>query len=101
MEDSKVNLAEKIGVKYHDFGVLLLNDNSGDVISFIEREQRGCACSINREVFKMWLKGTGRQPVAWDTLVAVLNDIGMNKLANDIDYMTCNYWSSSPTQIRD
>ena len=85
MVNSQVNLAEKIGVKCHDFGVLLLNDDSGDVISFIEREQRGNACGINLEVFRMWLRGTGKQPATWDTLVGVLNDIGLNKLANDIN----------------
>ena len=88
MADSKVNVAEKIGVKCHDFGVLLLNDEGGDVITFIEREQRGNAYGINVEVFKMWLKGTGKQPVTWDTLVDVLRDIGLNKLANDV---ICNY----------
>ena len=90
-DSNKVNLAEKIGVKCHDFGVLLLDDSSGDVISSIEREHRGNAYGINLEVFKMWRRGTGKKPVTWDTLVAVLNDIGLNKLANDIDQAIYKY----------
>ena len=88
MADSKVYLAKKIGVKCHDFGILLLDDVDGNCINFIEKEQRGNAYGINLEVFKMWLQGRGKQPVTWDTLVAVLCDIGLNKLANDIDRMT-------------
>jgi hypothetical protein len=84
MPDCKVNLAEKIGVKYRDFGVLLLEDKVGDLISAIASNQRGNPCDINRETFEHWLKGTGRQPVTWTTLVEVLGDIGLHKLADDI-----------------
>ena len=95
MADSKVNLAEKIGVNYHDFGVLLLEDNAGDLISSIVTEQRGNAYGINREVFILWLRGKGKQPVTWNTLVTVLHDIGLDKLAKDIDNVTHNSLSGS------
>ena len=95
MAESRVNLAEKIGVKFYDFGILLLNDDSGDLISSIERKQSQNASGINVEVFKMWLQGRGKQPVTWDTLVAVLRDIGLNKLADDINHAKRNYRSSN------
>ena len=81
---SKINLAVEIGAHYHDFGVLLLNDKSGNLISSIEREQRINASCINVEIFKKWLQGTGRQPVTWKTLVAVLIDVGLKSLAIDV-----------------
>ena len=85
MPGGKVNLAEKIGVSYYEFGILLLEDNDGDRLAAIEKEQGKSAPEINREVFRLWLKGKGRQPVTWATLVAVLQDIGLVKLARDIE----------------
>ena len=87
MPGGKVNLAEKIGVNYYEFGVLLLEDDDGDQIAAIEKEQGKSASDINREVFRLWLKGKGKQPVTWATLVAVLQDIGLVKLARDIEAM--------------
>ena len=80
-----MNLAEKLGVNYYEFGILLLEDDDGDQIAAIEQELRGKTSNINREVFRLWLKGKGRQPVTWATLVAVLQDIGLAKLARDIE----------------
>ena len=79
-----MNLAEKIGVSYYEFGVQLLDDDDGDKIAAIEKELRGDASCINRQVFRLWLKGKGRQPVTWATLVSVLQDIGLARLAQDI-----------------
>ena len=80
-----MNLAEKIGVRYYEFGVLLLEDDDGDLIAAIENKQGKSASDINREVFRLWLKGKGRQPVTWATLVAVLQGIELVKLAKDIE----------------
>ena len=80
----KLNIAEKIGANYFDFGVLLLEDEDGDQITAIEKEHRGNAMEINRQILRMWLKGKGRRPVTWATLVSVLKDVGLVKLAEDI-----------------
>ena len=79
-----MNLAEIIGVSYYEFGVQLLDDDDGDKIAAIEKELGKSALDINRQVFRLWLKGKGRQPVTWATLVAVLQDIGLARLAQDI-----------------
>ena len=79
-----MNLAEKIGVSYYKFGVQLLDDDDGDKIAAIEKELGKSALDINRQVFRLWQKGKGRQPVTWATLVAVLQDIGLARLAQDI-----------------
>ena len=80
-----MNLPEKIGVDYNALGVLLLKDNDGDRITAITKELRGNAADINLEILRLWLKGKGRLPVTWATLVAVLQDIGLKKLAKDIE----------------
>ena len=83
MSEGKVNLAEKIP-DYWDFGVLLLDDHSGDQIAAIEKEQGKSTVDINRQILRLWVQGKGRQPVTWTTLVTVLQDIGLVTLAREI-----------------
>ena len=85
MPDGKMDLTEKIGTSYYKFGILLLEDDDGDQIAAIEKEQGKSASDINCQVFRLWLKGKGRQPATWATLVAVLQDIGLAKLAHIIE----------------
>ena len=85
MADGKVNLAMKIGADYTTFGILLLDDATGDHITAIENEYKCNADRINLRVLQLWVQGKGRQPVTWATLVAVLQDTGLVKLANDIE----------------
>ena len=84
-----VNLAQKIGTSYEDFGILLLEDKNGDRTDAIVRELHERAEDINKRIFRLWLKGEGLQPVSWATLVGVLQDIGLNTLARDIEHAKC------------
>lgn len=79
-----VNLAEEVGAQYWQFGILLLDDETGARVSAIEKELGRSAIDINCRVFQMWLSGKGRQPVSWDTLVTVLEDVGLNTLAKSM-----------------
>ena len=84
MAGSRVDLAERVGTHYFKFGVLLLQDNNGDVVSAFEKELGRNASEINQAILRRWLQGKGRQPVTWDTLLAVLQDIGLNSLAKQV-----------------
>ena len=79
-----MNLAEEIGTHYTKFGVSLLEDATGNRVANIVQAHRDRAEEINCEVFRLWLNGKGRQPVSWDTLVCVLRDVGLKKLAQHI-----------------
>lgn len=83
MPTSTVNLAQKIGTDYYNFSILILEDD-GDRVEALQREFRERVEDINREVFCLWLKGNGRKPVSWSTLVSVLHDIGQTELASNI-----------------
>ena len=76
-----MNLAEEISTHYEDFGILLLEDDYGGLVSAIVKQHRDEAEKINREIFCSWLKGRGRQPVSWHTLAHVLTYIKMDRLA--------------------
>ncbi len=89
MATGRVNLAERIGTRYTTFGILLLEDAHGDCIEAITREHSLRAEDINCHVFREWLKGRGRTPVSWATLVCVLQDMGLCGLAQDIEHSKC------------
>ncbi len=81
----RVKVLEGISTNYHDFGILLLEDNTGTQLNAIVDKCRENAKAINREVLVQWLAGKGRQPVSWNTLLEVLKDIDLQALANDIE----------------
>ena len=83
-EPHPVDLTERIGTLYRKFGIQILEDKGGECMSAIENECMRNAEDINFQVLKLWLRGKGREPVTWDTLVSVLQDIGLQKLARDI-----------------
>ena len=70
-------------MKYSDFGVLLLNDDDGSKVSAIEHKNMREAKPILIDIVKLWLQGEGR-PVSWKTLVEVLEDSVLRRLAEDI-----------------
>lgn len=75
-----------IGTKYANFGIVLLENETGAIISAIEAQHLGNPVSICLEVLKRWLQGQGRHPVTWGVLVEVLRSIKLNVLAEDIEY---------------
>ena len=80
------NLADEV-LDYFRFGVLLLNDQTGARVSAIEKELGRNARDINCRVLEQWLSGQGKHPVSWTTLIDVLQDMGLYRLAMDIRKM--------------
>ena len=67
------------------FGTLLLEDNTGAVVSGIERAKMHAAAEINEAILQKWIGGKGLEPFTWDTLVQCLRDTELNTLANEIE----------------
>ncbi len=80
-----VKVLEGIGTNYRDFGILLLEDNTGTRLNAIADKFRESAKDVSREVLVQWLAGKGRRPVSWMTLIEVLRDINLQTLASDIE----------------
>ena len=78
-----IDIPEQIGTKYTRFGVFLLNDPTGVRVEAIKKKHEDAA-EINLEILQEWLKGSGKTPVTWKTLVDVLFKIGLTKLADNI-----------------
>lgn len=74
----------KASTDYKSFGVMLLEDSSGEKINTIEREKRGDVADIIHEILRVWLQGRGKQPVTWNTFACVLESIQRYDLAEMI-----------------
>ena len=80
-----INIAEEISTKYHDFGLLLLDDLNGTRVRNMELKHREDAERINKEILQEWATGRAKKPVSWQTLTEVLCDIGLCTLASEIE----------------
>ena len=81
--DRKINVIEEIGAEYYELGILLLQDKTGAKIEEImDGNRRGR--DITRNILSRWIKGEGKQPVTWATLVTELSECGLTELADNI-----------------
>ena len=81
-----INIPLMIGQKYWKFGILLLQDDTGNMVETLEHECQKNAEMINLKILKKWINGIGL-PVSWDVLIEVLHDIELHRLANDIEHL--------------
>ena len=64
----------RIGQKYWYFGILLLQDNTGNIVEALEHENQKNAEMINLKILQKWINGVGL-PVSWDVLIQVLHEL--------------------------
>ena len=81
---STVNIVKQIGTHYTSLGPQLLNDDNGAVTTAITNEHKEKADAINQEILTRWLRGQGKKPVTWSTLIDVLRDVELSELADEI-----------------
>ena len=67
--------------KYRQFGIMLLEDETGDITESIIAKHKDDLEAINIEITIKWLQGRGRSPMTWETLVTVVEEIGLKGLA--------------------
>eukprot|EP00731_Ephydatia_muelleri_P005460 Em0002g1636a len=60
-------------------------DDNGDIVNCQKEACHLDPIQITTAVYKKWISGTGRKPVTWQTLVDVLREIELNRVADDID----------------
>ena len=87
--ERRINIPQEIGVKYHDFGLFLLEDENRQRVKAIAQEYANRAEEINKEILEQWITGRGKQPVNWKTLIEVLREIELITLAREIEAVKC------------
>jgi hypothetical protein len=81
-----LNIVEEIGCRYWDFGIMLLDDKNGNFISSIVHQLRDDCASVNSKILTEWINGRrGAKACTWRSLIETLRDIGMARLAGEIE----------------
>ena len=65
------------------FGVLLLEDDDGSIVSGIAASNQS-PNEITLAIVRHWIQGNGRQPISWDTFIDTVRKAGLVTLADDI-----------------
>ena len=79
-----LNIPERISTKYRQFGVILLEDGEGTIVDGIAHKNFNNPEEINVDILTQWLRGKGRKPVTWRTMINTLEEIGLKTMADDI-----------------
>ena len=74
---------EKVGIHYHIFGTILLNDEDGFILETIQDDCHYKCERINCNILCDWVRGKGR-PVTWRVLIETLRICNLNELADNI-----------------
>ena len=82
---NRINIPQEIGVKYREFGLLLLEDHNGARIRALAHKHMNDTNEINIEIIEEWVAGKGIHPISWNTLTEVLRDSELSTLAEEIE----------------
>ena len=80
----KIEIIKTISPNWDTFGENLSLDSDGKTIDDIKEKHKDDHESGCKEMFKLWLSGSGVRPVTWRKLVQVLEDSDYKALASDI-----------------
>ena len=83
--ERRINIPQEISTKYHQFGILLLEDTNGARVRNMEHKHQRDAELISMEILQEWASGRGRKPVSWEILTEVLRDVELGQVASDIE----------------
>ena len=76
-------IPQRVGAKYSNFGILLLNDTHGSRVDGFKIQCLGNPEDIAREILKEWLLGRGLE-LTWETLLKTLRDSDLSALADEV-----------------
>ena len=82
---TSINIIQKIGTNYSTFGILLLNDLTGEVLNGLRHDHPSNVEDITMAIFMRWLQGKSNTPVTWNSLVNVLRKSELHILADQIN----------------
>ena len=83
LELLRLDLPQRVGDNYANFGIFLLEDRTGSRVDAIEDDCLGKSDRIMRKILQEWVGGRGAA-LTWDTLVKTLRDCKRNMLADHI-----------------
>ena len=79
----RLNIPERVGVACEKFGYLLLDDKNGDQVAIIKEDSKHQTETIVTRILRKWIRESPT-PATWDNLIAVLRNIKLSTLADDV-----------------
>ena len=92
-----INIIQRIGVYYFKFGLCILEDSIGELVTSLESKHLHKPENITKAILQRWLEGKGKTPVSWTTLIDILRVIGLDELADQIEDALQDIPRSTPT----
>ena len=80
----KLKIPLKVGAKFYQFGVSLLNDEYGELINVLESECNGKCEMIVCKILVQWVSGRGKT-LSWKTLSDTLRECSLSFVADEIN----------------
>ena len=81
------------------FGILLLEERTGERVSAMAHKHMHNSEQTCLEILREWFAGRGKQPVTWKTLIEVLHDIELCTLAREIAAVKLSGDKDRPTEV--
>ena len=78
-----IKLPLRVGEKFEDFGILLLNDTDGNKLAIIKDKCLKDPERIIMEILREWLAGRGVD-MSWESLISVLNIMEVPLMAKQL-----------------
>ena len=77
----RLKVPEDVGGHYREFGTLLLNDDTGNLVDIARESCHYQPDEIVTSILCKWLQ-EGPTPVTWDNLIQVLRECGLQTFAD-------------------
>ena len=71
--------------EYQKLGHILLNDDDGTIVDQITKDCHYKSEDIVIEILKRWIRGKGKDPVTWGSLIEVLYNLELTELASHME----------------
>ena len=80
-----IKIIERVAARWKQVATRLHFE--GHDIQRIDTDNSKSCIDACRTVFIEWLKGKGRMPITWETLINVLKEAGFSEIASDLEHL--------------
>lgn len=77
-----MKIRDGVAAKWQDLAAQLKFESG--VIEIIETKSKGCCEDAFDDLMRRWLRGAGKQPASWKTLLQALDAADFKTLASDV-----------------
>ena len=84
-EGMKIRIISTVASRWQELGDQLEFDELGSKLDTIETKNRSNPEACCREMFQLWLKGSGVRPCSWRKLIELLEDCDFEVLAGQVN----------------